>query len=77
MDEEDQVTSADQQKINQFSRLNSRSHEIQEELELQRVRRARSSAVGAPAARSSLRALAPPPPRRRKPWRSSTTWATS
>lgn len=37
--DEDQVTSADQQKINQFSRLNQRSHEIEEELEIQRVGR--------------------------------------
>ncbi|KAJ1627026.1 Prefoldin beta-like protein [Pavlovales sp. CCMP2436] len=35
-DEEDQVSSADQQKINQFSRLNGRLHEIGEELDIQR-----------------------------------------
>jgi hypothetical protein len=75
-DEEDLVTSADQQKINTFSRLNSRQHEIEEDLDLQRVRR--RARANRPPRRQFLRAARRSRARasrasRRKRWRSSTT----
>jgi len=60
MADEDQVTSADQQKINQFSRLNQRSHEIAEELEMQRVRRLHLARVRTARPRNTRAAIAAP-----------------
>jgi hypothetical protein len=76
-DEEDQVSSADQQKINKFSRLNGRLHEIGEELDIQRVSLAHRPQGGPRATTVThnclTRALAPLSSCRRKPSTSSTT----